>query len=213
MLRQNLLFRRVSSMLLSVVVLAIALSVLWIGHNLKASMPDTVTVREIAIFMPPPPPPPPPSTTQQSMIDVPITVQVQGKGSALKMVNIKKQQIDIAKPDVLTIDIASTQWQSLEVNWDAFDLNDLDSFPTLLSSLRVVFPRSLTRKGINYALVKLDVLIDEEGSVSLISVVKNPYPELNPEIHKLVRNSRFTSPTKDNLNVRARFIWPIEIKS
>lgn len=203
---------RLASALLSVALLTIALIILWLGHWLKLTTSDTVTIREVAVLSSPPPPPPPPPV-QQPMVDTAVDVQVQGAGPALQMLNIKQKPIDIAKPDVLALDTSDTQWQSLEVNWDAFDLNDLDTLPTLLTPVRAVFPKSLSRRGVKFALIKLDVMIDEKGQVSLIGVVENPYPELNGEIQKVVRNSRFSAPQKNNEPVRARFIWPIEIKS
>ena len=79
--------------------------------------------------------------------------------------------------------------------------------------LRLKFPKSLSRKGEKHELQKLDVIIDEQGKVPLVSIVDNSYPELTREIQALVRNSRFTAPQKDKQPVRARFIWPLEIES
>jgi len=54
-------------------------------------------------------------------------------------------------------------------------------------------------------------MIDEQGHLTLIDIVENPYSELREVIQRLIRNTRFSAPTKDNLPVRARFIWPVEI--
>lgn len=127
------------------------------------------------------------------------------------MLTVDRPEIKLNKPDVPKIETTQTQWQSLEVDWDAFDLDVLDSMPVLLTPIRAVIPRSLESRGINHILVKLDVLIDEQGQVTLIDVVQNPYPELASEIQKIVRTSRFSAPRKGDVPVRARFIWPIEI--
>lgn len=199
-------------MLLSLAVMVFALAVLWLGHWVGVTAPEKVTIREIAVMQPPPPPPPPPAV-QEPRVESSIALQTEGNGPALKIVQPDRQPIKIAKPDTPAIKTAQPRWQSLEVNWDAFGLNELDKLPTLLTPLRIAFPKSLSRRGIDSALIKLDILIDEHGQVSLIDVVENPYPELKPEIDNMVRNSRFTTPEKGGEKVRARFIWPVEIKS
>lgn len=191
--------------------LAAAICLLFLGYWLPDRVQETIEVREVAIAVPPPPPPPTP-VLQQNVVETPVNLQIQGSGPALQMVEVEPN-IDIAPPEIPDIVTETTQWQSLEVNWDAFDLNQLDSLPSLLTALRVNFPRSLSRQGIDEVLVRLDVVIDEEGRATLVEIVENPYPELRSEIERLVRNSRFTAPQKGNENVRARFIWPVEIKS
>lgn len=200
-----------ASVLFSAVLLVAALSLLFLGYWLPDRVQDTIEVREVAIAVPPPPPPPPP-TVQQNVVETPVNLQIQGSGPVLQMVEVEPN-IEISPPEIPDIVTETTQWQSLEVNWDAFDLNQLDSLPSLLTALRVNFPRSLSRQGIDEVLVRLDVVIDEEGRATLVEIVENPYPELRSEIERLVRNSRFTAPQKENENVRARFIWPVEIKS
>lgn len=204
--------RQAAPMLLSLAVLSVALALLWVGHWVNVTIPETLTIREIDVFQPPPPPPPPP-VAQQTFTESPIALQAEGGGPALRIVQPDRQPIRIARPDAPAVQTAQPRWQSLEVNWDAFSLNELDKLPTLLTPLRIVLPKSLSRRGIDSVLIKLDVLIDEHGQVSLIGVLENPYPELKPEIDDMVRNSRFTAPEKHGEKVRARFIWPVEIKS
>ncbi|MBB1372512.1 energy transducer TonB, partial [Pseudoalteromonas sp. SR45-4] len=118
----------------------------------------------------------------------------------------------IVKPDTPNIKVSTPQFQSMNVNWDAFNLNQLDDLPTLLTPVKAVLPKSLTRQGVEIFTVKLDVFIDENGIVSLIEVVQNPYPTLKPAIDKIIKQSRFSAPKKEGEAVRARFIWPIEFK-
>lgn len=199
-------------MLLSLAVLAFALALLWLGRWADTAMPEDVTIREIALLDPPPPPPPPPAV-QAPRVDAPIALQAEGSGPVLKMIKLDRQAIEIAQPEIPAVRTAQPQWQSLDVNWDAFSMDELDALPSLLTPLHVVFPKSLSRRGIDAVLVKLDVLIDERGQVRLIDVVENPYPELKPEIDAFVRNSRFTAPERNGAPVRARFIWPVEIRN
>ena len=197
------------AMLLSVSLLAVGLLTLWLGQWVSVTQPEQLSVREIALASPPPPPPPPPSVVQLVQ-QATVSVQIPGAGPSLTMLEIAPR-LDIKKPSEPVIESQPSQWQSLDIDWDAFALNDLDGFPSLLTPLRVNFPKSLSRRGVKHVLIKLDVMIDEVGQVTLIDVVENAYPELASEIQRLVRQSRFTAPQKDGEPVRARFVWPIEI--
>lgn len=194
----------------SIVILTSALLLFWLGHNIKHQPTEKVIIREVALVTPPPPPPPPP--VQQAMVETPITIQIQGSGASMQILTVE-QNITLTKPDIPPMAVNQTKWQPLEIDWDAFALDQLDDLPTLLTPLKIDFPKSLSRQGIKRVLVKLEVMIDEQGQLTLINIVKNPYQELQGEIQRLIRSSRFSSPKKDNHPVRARFVWPIDIKS
>ncbi|MDO6694213.1 TonB family protein [Aliiglaciecola sp. 3_MG-2023] len=207
----NYLRGRALSLLISIAMLSMALLIMWMSDWLKTQTDETLVVRTVStVDLPPPPPPPPPQQTHEvSQTDVQLNVQ--GEGATLPVIEFDVKSIDLLKPQEINIDPLNTQWQSLEVDWDAVGIESLDAVPTLLTPLVVDFPKSLQRRGVTKTLVKLDVMIDEEGKVTLINVASNSYPELNQEIRKLVRKSRFSPPQKDNEPARARFIWPIEI--
>jgi len=192
------------SSLLSLSLLAFALVTLWIGHWFKHSVEDTIEVREINISLPPPPPPAPP--VQQQVVETTLTIEIEGTGASLPKIEVK-QPIDPIKPDAPTLNSNNIKWQEIEMDWDAFDLNQLDELPKLLTSLQVTLPKSLSRKGVKKVLIKLDIIIDTSGKPTLINIIENPYSELSPSIQKLVNNARFSAPTKDNEPVKARFIW------
>lgn len=196
---------------MSLVMLSLALLTLWLGHWLATSLPEKIEVREVGLILPPASPPPPPTVRQQAVI-TPLSIQVQGAGVTIPPIDVK-QKIDLIKPHVPSLEPRQTQWQSLEIEWNAVALNQLDGLPRLITPLRVKFPSSLRRQGIKGVLVKLDVVIDAQGKVTLVNIVENPHPELVAELQHLVRNSRFSAPKKDNQPVRARFIWPVDIKS
>ncbi|MEP1384466.1 MAG: energy transducer TonB [Paraglaciecola sp.] len=194
----------------SIIILVLALLTLWVGHGLSQIPEDTVMVREITIATPPPPPPPP--VVQQQAVVAPVTVQVEGAGASIQMVKVV-QNITIDKPDMPDFTPQENQWQSLEVDWDAFDLSDLDGLPRLLTILKVTLPKSLTRKGIKKVKVAFELVIDEQGKATLVKIVTNPYPQLESEIKNLVRRIRFTPPQKDGQPARAKFILPVDIGS
>ncbi|NQZ87564.1 MAG: energy transducer TonB [Colwellia sp.] len=202
--------RNLLASIASIVILSSALLLFWLGHNIKQQPPEKIIIREVALVTPPPPPPPPP--VQQAMVETPITIQIQGSGASMQILTVE-QNITLTKPDIPPMVVSQTKWQQLEIDWDAFALDQLDDLPTLLTPLKIDFPKSLSRQGVKRVLVKLEVMIDEQGQLTLINIVNNPYQELQGEIQRLIRSSRFSAPKKNNQPVRARFVWPIEIKS
>lgn len=197
---------------LSLLVLACMLLLLWLGQLAERVIDDKVVVREVALVALPPPPPP---SVQQSQAEAEPTqsLVVQGAGASIQAVDIKiESNLSVIKPQTPNMSVTAPKWQPMSVNWDAFSLNQLDGLPSLLTNVKAKIPKSLSRQGINKFVVKLDVFIDEDGRVSLINITENPYPELTPEINRIVKQSRFSSPKKDGKKVRARFIWPIEFK-
>ena len=196
---------------LSILVLASVLVLLWVGQLAERVIDDKIVVREIALVALPPPPPP--SVTQAESAEPMQSLVVQGAGAAIQAIKIKvESKLTMVKPTTPIIKANAPKWQPMTINWDAFSLNQLDDLPRLLTPVKARLPKSLTRQGVSQFIVKLDVFIDENGKVSLIDVIENPYNELKPEIDKIVKQSRFSSPKKDGEPVRARFIWPIEFK-
>lgn len=172
-----------------------------------------VMVRKVNQAFTPPPPPPKPVNRQTSEAQPTIDLNTAGEGPSLAVSNIKiKQDFDpmLSPPD---LNHSPNDFElDLAVDWQAFGLGELDSVPVLLTQIKAVFPRSLARKGIKKAKVALDVFIDEQGSITLVGIKEMPHKELSDSIHKMIRNSRFSVPTKNGQPVRARFIWPVEFK-
>ena len=208
--RRRTLVRHAKASVLSLLVLSAALGLLWLGYWLPSIQQQKLDIREIALAVPPPPPPPPPP--QQPIVESPVTLEVQGSGPAINIAKIE-QKIEWQEPDVPPIETSETNWQTLDINWDAFSLDDLDSTPTLITPLRLTLPKSLSQRGIEKVLVKLDIMINEKGKVTLNRIALNPHPELIPELQRMIPRVRFTAPTKDKKAVRVQFIWPIEIRA
>ena len=202
----------VYAVLLALLCVSSAVSLLFVNQWFSDQAERTVMVREVKLVALAPPPPPPP-TTQQPTPPEALTLAVEGQGPAV--------EISLVAPVALKMDThvptpqmnVEPDWQSqLDIDWQAFGLNDLDGLPQLLTPIKAAFPNSLVRKGVHQAVVKLDVFIDEQGQISLISIAHNPYPELNNAIDKIIKSSRFSTPKKNGEAVKARFIWPVEFK-
>ena len=198
---------------LSLLLLTAALGLMWYARHYQPALDQQLLVRPVDIASLPLPPPPPPPSPPQPVSNTPV-LDVQVNSSS--PVHVPAPDIQQPAPTMQLMapqpQVQQLAWQSLQMDISAFSLDQLDALPVLQTPLNAVFPRSLSRQGIKKVLVKLDILIDEQGRLTLLDVVENPYPELRPEIERIVRSSRFSMPTKGNAAVSARFIWPVEFK-
>lgn len=204
---------RLIAFALSLLLLSAALGMMWYSRQFQPLAEQKLLVRPIDLASLPVPPSPPPPSPPQPVTNTPVLdVQVNSQSA----IQIPTPDITLAKPQLALNapkpQVQQLQWQSLQMEINAFSLDQLDALPVLQTPLNAVFPRSLSRQGVKNVRVKLDILIDEQGKITLLDIVENPYPELKPEIERLVRNSRFSMPTKGSEAVSARFIWPVEFK-
>ena len=192
-------------------VLVLTLAILLVGQRLPEMAEPVLEVRTISVALPPPPPPPPQPVTQPQ-VDVPIDVSAPGQGAIVPEIDVPKE-IVLNQPEAPKITTIQPVFDNLAPDLDVFNLDQLDGLPKLLTQASITMPNSLLRRGIKEVSLRLEVTIDETGRLTLNRIIENPYPELNKEIHRLIKLSRFTPPEKEGRPVRAQFIWPIEIKS
>lgn len=172
-----------------------------------------VTVREVSLAAPPPPPPPPvknPRQNQQSATNMQLTASGEGVAIQFSEPELDDQLEKATLPEVNLTPQTSALLDSLNVDWQALGLSDLDEMSRLLTQLKVKFPESLRRRGIRIADVELDVVIDQKGKVILRRIIHNEYGALEATIKKLVRQARFSIPKKNGEAVRAAFHWRLE---
>lgn len=173
-----------------------------------------LTIREVTLAAPPLPPPPP--QVQRSHVkSIPspnLQLDAAGRGAQLQL-SLKTLDLDLAElklPEVKVTNLHTSMLNSLDFNWQAFGLSELDELPRLLTNLNPLFPESLKRRGIKRVDVQLSVMIDERGGVLLKRINLNPYPELTKSIKRLVSQARFSIPKKNGVAVRTIFNWPLE---
>lgn len=202
------------ALVLASLVLISALALISLARWLSDTSQDTVTVRTVdTISLPPPPPPPKP--VEQQQIEMPtIALNTQGNGPQID-VSLAEPKVEFTQPPMdIKLAIDAIDWeQNLAIDWQAFGLGELDDLPRLLTELRFNIPRSIRRSGVKTFDIVLDVMIDEEGKVTLIAIPQNPYPSFVHEIKRLVKAAKFTPPRKDGEVVKARFNWPIEVSN
>lgn len=85
---------------------------------------------------------------------------------------------------------------------DVFDFSDLDSTPQRLSGKMPAYPKSLRKKKVS-GVVKVEVTLLPDGSVSEPIILSSPHPKLSEAVLKVVRKWVFEKPTVDGRNVQA----------
>lgn len=202
--------KQLASTAFSLAMLGGALGFLWLAQFFNDDEIAPLETVQIQVVQPEPPPPPP--KTRQVVEKTNVELQVEGDGPVLTMTNMEVD-VEVETPDMPEVQLKTTRWQEYKIDLDAYKLADLDSQPSLLTPINLRFPQQLKRRGVDRVMLKLDVMIDERGEVTLLKIIDNPYHELVGEIKRFVDKSKFTSPYKDSRPVKARFIWPLEIKA
>lgn len=209
----NLPMRRIISIVLAAACLTVLLTVIQLSKSTHSQTKEDLVVRQVNVALPPPPPPPAQEQQQVNNSGVDIDFSFNAQGLALKMAeqNVKVREIKVEKPpiDRLTQVNLNIDWTP---DWQAFGLDQLDQRPQLLTPIRVSFPHRLYQRGVNKALVKLLVMIDEQGQVHLQQITQLKYPELKPSLQQAISQARFTPPKMDGKLVKAEFIWPLELE-
>ena len=148
---------------LSLILVASLLSLLMLKSGPMNLVTSEITIREVAIASAPPPPPPALQKQQEQQVD--LLLDVSGEGAAMVVSQAEFQEtienIELENIDMQNFSAALDL--KLNVDWSAFTLDQLDANPVLLTELQARFPRKMSDRGINAAVVKLDIFIDERG--------------------------------------------------
>lgn len=201
------------TLILTLVMLLGALALLFVNEWLGKQANPKVEVREVhvATLPPPPPPPPAPAPAQVQPVEQVIDLSIDGEGPLIEAAIVKIEQPTMSlTPPPMTMKTAIDFSHALDVDWQAFGLDQLDDIPKLLTRAKTQYPSALTRKGVVKTTVKLDVFIDKAGKPALISATGQYHQHLKSSIARLIKRSRFSSPTKNGTPVAARFVWPVE---
>ncbi|MEM1261969.1 MAG: hypothetical protein AAGH76_06215 [Pseudomonadota bacterium] len=208
--------RSATALLVSIGVVALLVTGLAEIQRLFAPNNPEVKLQKISMAAALPPPPPPPRQRQQSTAQEAFNLDLgQSTTNALKLPPARIQQtLSVADLQAPIPDMPAPEFDmDLNASIQEFGLAQLDGRPRLLTSLSIQFPDSLRRQGIDSVRIQAQVVIDQNGGVTLRRLIDNPHSELEPQIRSLIRRARFTPPEKDGQRVRAAFIWPLTLKS
>ncbi|MEM8984096.1 MAG: hypothetical protein AAGC71_13780 [Pseudomonadota bacterium] len=208
--------RSATALLVSIVVVALLVIGLAEVQRLFTPKNPEVSLQRIDMAAALPPPPPPPRQRQRSAAQEAFNLELgQSTTSALKLPPARIQQtLSVDDLQAPIPDVPAPEFDmDLSASIQEFGLAQLDGRPRLLTSLSIQFPDSLRRQGIDSVSIQAQVVIDQNGGVTLRRLIDNPHAELEPQIRSLIRRARFTPPEKDGRRVRAAFIWPLTLKS
>ena len=197
------------SSFMSAGLMLLLIAVLLAAQYLPDMAEPELEIRAIAASVPPPPPPPKQPQVEQKQ-EITLDLAAEGNGAVLPDIEVP-EKIEVTKPDMPEITMDEVSIAEFTPDIDIFNLNQLDSLPSLITKARIVMPESLKMRGVRQVRLRLDVTISTNGKVTLNRVVENPYVEFDKEIQRLIRRSKFTPPKRDGEIVNARFIWPIDI--
>lgn len=203
--------QRLLTSAMSMIFLLSLVAVLIVAQYLPNLIEPEVEIRQLGAVLPPPPPPPSQPQVQQQQ-DISLDIAIEGTGPVLPDIEVPNT-IDVDKPEMPEVTMDEVSFNDFTPDIEIFNLNQLDSLPSLITRARIIMPDSLKRRGVKQVNLKLDVTIDANGKVSLNRIVENPYEELTKEVQRLIQRSKFTAPQKEGVAVKARFIWPIDISA
>jgi hypothetical protein len=91
-----------------------------------------------------------------------------------------------------------------------FGFSELDEIPRLTREGPFRYPTNAPR-GRGEAFVRLLVIIDRGGRVSVERTVDFSHREFVEPARRMAESSRFSTPTRNGEPVRSRYEWPIRI--
>jgi len=199
------------TLVLTISMMLIALALLFINDWLSKHIDPKVNVREVKIVSLPPPPPPQIQQEQAPQQSITLNLEGDGAAMAISLIKVEQPKIELTAPP-LTRQVNIDFSDALNIDWQAFGLDELDSVPTILTRAKSTYPKALVKQGILHVTVKLEVFISESGKPTLIAIRGKYHKALTIPIAELVKRARFSPPTKDGIPVTARFVWPVEFK-
>ncbi|MDF7807259.1 energy transducer TonB [Pontiellaceae bacterium B12219] len=93
----------------------------------------------------------------------------------------------------------------------SYDVNELDAMPMLINRPTVAYPASLARQGILSGMVVMEVSINPQGRVHILTLKECSHPDLERMARRFAERARFTSPQKDGRPVTATYHWPLKL--
>jgi len=203
--------RRLLSASLGAGLLLLLLLIVSLDNVFEFAEPQVFEMREVSIYQPPPPPPPPPQDSESSSL----------AGSAINLartaniVALDMMDLDVKVEAGGAGDFGAGGWgigEGIGAGLETFDLSELDSAPVVIGAPPIVYPEEAVDQGVAEFLVRVHILIDEEGRTYLVRIVENPFPSFSVDLQTYVSAVIFTPPKRFGVAVRAEYLWPLRIR-
>lgn len=89
-----------------------------------------------------------------------------------------------------------------------FNVQDLDELPRPIRQVKMEPPNRFRQERIS-GLVKLEIMIDEEGRTTVRKIIESSHPDLEQPAREALRQWVWSPPKKNGEPVKARYVLPI----
>lgn len=169
---------------------------------------NTKTLREVAVTEPPPEMPPPPEEKKEEEKEEETKPELQAEQ---QMIDLTQLQAALATgTGGFGANFGMVNFETMGPSLDEmiFDVKDLDRVPRVIKQGRLEYPFELKRERIEGS-VRLKVIIDQEGRVSVVEVVENTHRAFIKPAIDAAEASIFEPPTRNGQKVKAYYFLPI----
>ncbi|MEX0325135.1 MAG: energy transducer TonB [Puniceicoccaceae bacterium] len=155
---------------------------------------------------PPPPEPPPPEEEEEE--------EVEDLEEPPPMLDLSKLDASLnpgtgnALFGGFDLSQFKTTGRSAVEDMKIFSLRELDRQPRRKKTILPQYPIAVRRDGVE-GVVKAQIMIDEEGRVTIMQIVESPDVRLSDVVRDALEQWIFEPPIKDGKAVRAQYIQPI----
>lgn len=171
---------------------------------------DRVELYSFDIAPPPPPPPPDIEEPPEEEVEQEPPPEMQQPPPPLSL-----SQLELAlNPGIGDAMAATLGFGGFSVQPDAleemqlFDVKDLDELPRPINRVPIETPPRFRQERIS-GLVRLEVMIDENGRTTVLSIVESSHSELEEPAREAAQKWTWTPPKKNGEPVRARYYFPL----
>ncbi len=205
--------RVIVSLLLTVLAVVAIFGLLPLTQLLEGQPSDQIMLAPLDVA--PPPPPEPPETEEP---EEPERVDKAPEPPAPPPPPLDLRQIELAlNPGIGSAEVSFgfggfDVAQDMISSMDLFDVADLDELPRPRRIARVQVPMQMKRDRVG-GTVKFQIIIGADGRVEAIEkVVESTHRALIEPSRAALLQYVFTPPKKNGQPVRARYIFPVEVK-
>ena len=159
----------------------------------------------------PPTVPPPPKTMQLPELDLDASRSIPPLKARIQP--LPKPDFQRLEPDfklAVSSDFSAQDFSAAPAQ-TTFAVNELDAMPVLLNRPSVSYPASLARQGIDSGTVIMEVSIDPQGRVHILSLKDSSHPDLERMARRFAERARFSAPQKNGRPVTATYHWPLKL--
>ena len=205
--------RRILAPLLGTFLLMMLLLLASLTSEIMVEKSPEIVTREVRSL--PLPPPPPPPMKQPGTSNSPRPSLARARVETPVELEVMDLVADIGAGSIGGIGTGGTGDGSGlggGGGWEIVGLSELDNVPMVRSAGIMSYPAEAIKQNVLEFVVKIHIIIDQEGRTHPVRILNNPFPSMNSELMKYTSSVMFTPPTKLGVPVKAEYLWPLRMK-